>query len=83
MKKPRVKTVSEPGSDDILPEYDFSNARPNPYAARYAQGAIAVVLDPDVAERFPDARAVNDALRALGDSPRRGGPKHRAKRRSA
>lgn len=53
------------GPDDILPEYDFTGARPNPYAARYARGTNLVLLDPDVAAVFPDAVAVNDALRAL------------------
>ena len=51
--------------DDIMPEYDFRGARRNPYAGRLAAGAIAVVLDPDVAAVFTDAEAVNDALRAL------------------
>jgi hypothetical protein len=67
-KKPVAKTpprrparVSE---TDILPEYDFSRARPNPYAKRLAVHDT-VVLDPDVAELFPDSAAVNDALRAL------------------
>jgi hypothetical protein len=53
------------GPDEILPEYDFTGARPNPYAVRYAQGTNLVLLDPDVAAVFPDAAAVNDALRAL------------------
>jgi hypothetical protein len=51
--------------DEIRPEYDFSKGRLNPYAARFRSGAVAVVLDPDVADRFPTARAVNDALRAI------------------
>jgi hypothetical protein len=35
----------------IRPEYDFdySKAKPNPYAARLKGRAVAVVLDPDVA----------------------------------
>jgi hypothetical protein len=56
---------SRVGADDILPEYDFTGARPNKYAARYAQGTNLVLLDPDVAAVFPDAAAVNEALRAL------------------
>jgi hypothetical protein len=63
MKKP-AKRRSRLPADDILPEYDFSGARRNPYAARIAGGHI-VVLEPDVAAVFPDATAVNDALRAL------------------
>ena len=38
--------------DEILPEYDFSRARPNKYASRYAKGAIVITLDPDVAAVF-------------------------------
>lgn len=51
--------------DEIAPEYDFRGARPNPYAARYAPGARAVVLEPDVAAAFPDAAEVNAVLRAV------------------
>ena len=51
--------------DEIAPEYDFRGARPNPYAARYAAGATAVVLDPDVAAAFPSAARVNEVLRAV------------------
>jgi hypothetical protein len=64
MKKARAKGVRRLDPDEILPEYDFSRGRRNPYAARMAGGHI-VVLEPDVAEVFPDAAAVNDALRAL------------------
>jgi hypothetical protein len=63
MKKPG-KRRPRIGPDDILPEYDFSKGRRNPYAARMAGGHI-VVLEPDVAEIFPTATAVNEALRAL------------------
>jgi len=63
-KKARVKRPARVGADDILPEYDFSRGRRNPYAVRLAGGHI-VVLEPDVAAIFPDASAVNDALRAL------------------
>lgn len=51
--------------DEILPEYDFSKSRPNPYAARYAAGALAITLDPDVAKAFPSAERANSALRAM------------------
>ena len=61
-KEPRTRQV---GIDEILPEYDFSRARPNKYASRYAKGGIVVTLDPDVATVFPSARDVNAALRAL------------------
>jgi hypothetical protein len=81
MKKP-AKRRPRVQPDDILPEYDFSQGRRNPYAARMAGGHI-VVLAPDVAEVFPTATAVNDALRALAGIIRdqRRSPRRAAKRR--
>ena len=64
-KKKRTTSSRLVARDDILPEYDFSRGRPNPYAERYAAGENLVRLDPDVAAVFPDAKAVNHALRAL------------------
>ena len=63
--KKKTKRAPRVGDDDILLEYDFSRAGPNPYAQRYAGGTNVVALDPDVAAVFPDAKAVNRALRAL------------------
>ncbi len=57
--------ASRVDADEILPEYDFSRARPNKYASRYAAGSIVVVLEPDVAAVFPSAGEANEALRAL------------------
>jgi hypothetical protein len=51
--------------DDLAPEYEISESRPNPYAARFESGSLMVRLDPDVARAFPASEAVNDALRAL------------------
>ena len=55
------------GSDEdtMRPEYDFSKAVRGVTAARYAEGTNVVLLDPDVAEIFPDTRAVNEALRTI------------------
>jgi hypothetical protein len=50
---------------DMLEEYDFSGGVRGKYAKRYAEDANVVVIDPDVAEYFPDHDAVNDALRGL------------------
>jgi hypothetical protein len=46
------------------PEYDFSDAIPNPYAQRF-QELNLVSLDPDVKAVFPDSESVNEALRLL------------------
>ena len=64
----------------MLPEYDFSGGVRGKYASRFAEGTIMVILDPDVAELFPDANSVNKALRALGNiirdrAPRTGRPR--------
>jgi len=50
----------------MLPEYDFSGGVRGRYAGRFTKDTIMVVLDPDVAEVFPDPKSVNKALRALG-----------------
>lgn len=52
-------------NDEILPEYSLENAVPSKYADRYSRDAVVVLLDPDVAEIFPDDASVNRALRAL------------------
>jgi hypothetical protein len=52
--------------EEMLPEYDFSGGVRGKYANRFAKDTIMVVLDPDVAEVFPDPSSVNNALRALG-----------------
>jgi len=50
---------------DMLAEYDFTGGVRGKYAKRYAEGANVVVIDPDVAEYFPDHDSVNEALRDL------------------
>jgi hypothetical protein len=50
---------------EMLEEYDFSGGVRGKYAKQYAEGTNVVVIDPDVAEYFPDHDAVNDALRSL------------------
>ena len=56
---------------DMQEEYDFSKGVRGKYAGRLAPGSNIVVLDPDVAGRFPDSKAVNDALRAIPSPARR------------
>ena len=46
-------------------EYDFAKGMRGKYVRRYAQGTNLVVLAPDVAKVFPNAKAVNNSLRAL------------------
>ncbi len=51
--------------EDLLPEYDLSGGIRGKYVDRYRQGTNVVLLDPDVAAKFPDSKAVNEALRSL------------------
>jgi hypothetical protein len=67
MKKPSAKSADK----DMRAEYNFSRGVRGKYFRRYQRGANVVVLEPDVAEIFPNAGAVNDSLRALANIIRR------------
>lgn len=63
-----MKRIESEEEDDLRPEYDFSKIKGGvrgKYVERYREGTNLVLLDPDVADAFPDAKAVNDALRLL------------------
>ena len=60
-----MSTKEEIPDDEILPEYSLKGGTRGKYADRYAQGTNLVLLDPDVADVFPDTESVNHALRAL------------------
>ena len=59
------RASKKPQDPDMLGQYDFSKGVRGKYAKRCAAGTNVVVLAPDVAAVFPDADAVNEALRAL------------------
>lgn len=65
--KLRTKTKRKAKRDEMKPEYrfDYSKAKPNRFAQSAGPGAIAVMLDPDVAQIFQNAESVNAVLRAL------------------
>jgi hypothetical protein len=82
-RKGQKAEVARVEKDEILAEYDFSDSRPNKYAARYTAGSAVVVLEPDVATAFPNAGEVNEVLRALvgiihKHRSRRAGPRRSA-----
>ena len=55
-------------NDELLEEYDFSKMSGGvrgKYAKQYQEGVKLIMLEPDVAEIFPDAKSVNEALRTL------------------
>jgi hypothetical protein len=51
--------------DEMRPEYDFTGGVRGKFFNEYQKGTNVVLLDPDVAEVFPDSTSVNEALRAL------------------
>jgi hypothetical protein len=89
MKKAKGKSISarrasrDTAPDDILPQYDFSGGVRGKYAARYREGTNVVLLEPDVAQRFPDAASVNRALRVLAEVADGAKRKPRSRRRTA
>ena len=62
-------------NDEMLGDYDFTGGIRGKYAERYAGGTNLVLLDPDLAAKFPNSESVSRALRAY--------LKSRPKRRSA
>ena len=67
MKKPDDRSPDP----DMWDEYDFSAGVRGKYADRFAEGTNVVVLEPDVAELYPDSESVNRALRLLAELARR------------
>ena len=60
-----MKKTAKKGKDTMRPEYDFSNAVRGKYHRAIENSTNVVVLEPDVAARFKNSRAVNKALRAV------------------
>lgn len=60
-KKPPSK--AKPG--EMRREYDFTGGVQGKYVEQYGRGTNVVLLDPELAEAFPDSKSVNDALRGL------------------
>ena len=58
-------------ADDMRPEYDFSGGVRGKFYKEYMKGTNVVLLDPDVAEVFPDSQTVNDVLRVLAQLAKR------------
>jgi hypothetical protein len=50
---------------EMRPEYDFSGGVRGKYVDRYRRGTKVVLLEPELAEAFPDSKSVNDTLRAV------------------
>jgi hypothetical protein len=63
-----MKKANRKATDELRSEYnrsDFGHIVRGKYAARVAAETNVVVLEPEVAEAFPNDKAVNEALRGL------------------
>ena len=61
-----MKKVETEMDDELRPEYDLKSLRVRRLGpGRKSFGGAVVRLEPDVAEVFPDADSVNEALRFL------------------
>ncbi|PYS23705.1 MAG: hypothetical protein DMF72_08565 [Acidobacteria bacterium] len=84
------KASTKKNSDVLRPEYDLSKLKGGvrgKYYRRATAGTNLVLIDPELAEVFPDTESVNHALRLLVDAAesasRRGKATHKQIKRSA
>lgn len=71
MKKESAKTSAKSLDTDLRPEYDLSKLQGRTrgkYYRRAVAGTNLVLIEPDLAGLFPNAEAVNRALRLLADT---------------
>jgi len=63
------KKSKDERNDDLRAEYDLGRLLPTgvqgKYAERFRKGTNLVLLAPDVADAFPTAESVNEALRLV------------------
>ncbi len=81
MKKVTVKKTS----DNLRPEYDLSRLKGGVRGKYYRQataGTNLVLVEPALAQVFPDAESVNRALRLLADTAEAATAGPRARRRT-
>jgi hypothetical protein len=66
MSKAR-KPSSRRRRDELRAEYqfDFRKSHPNRFVSRMGKDAVAVVLEPDVAQEFDSSKSVNRLLRSV------------------
>ena len=71
-KPPRAMKKTAASADEMRAQYDFRSGVRGKYAKRLPNDAHLIVLEPDLAAEFPDAKAVSRALRAyLKTRPKR------------
>ena len=75
-----MRKVKKPAADELRSEYkrsDFGTLVRGKYVKRLQASSNVVVLDPEVADLFPNGAAVNAALRSLAEIAKRAGSRRR------
>lgn len=81
MKKASAKRTN----DDLRPEYDLSRLKGGirgKYFRQATAGTNLVLVDPELADVFPDTESVNRALRLLVDTAKVAAPDVRGRHRA-
>ena len=67
MKKTSARKKKTVKRDELSSEYrfDYSQSKPNRFAAKMSEGTVAIVLEPDVAAVFKSSETVNALLRSI------------------
>ena len=83
MKKTLVRK-REQAKQELRSEYrfDYRKSKPNRFAAKMSEDAIAVVLEPDIAAIFKSSKTVNALLRSIASAMRQSSRKKRNQRRA-
>ena len=74
-----MKKVETDINDELRPEYDLRSLRVRKLGRERNSFGEVIRLEPDVAEVFPDAEAVNEALRFLIRVTKENQPIHNSK----
>jgi hypothetical protein len=81
-----MKKAKKAPADEVRSEYkrsDFGGLVRGKYIERLKANSNVVVIDPEVADLFPNAEAVNTALRSLAEIAKRAGSTPGSTRRPA
>ena len=67
MKKTLARKREQAKQEKLRSEYrfDYRKSKPNRFAAKMSEDAIAVVLEPDIAAIFKSSKTVNASLRSI------------------
>jgi len=80
------KASAKRNNDDLRPEYDLSQLKGG-VRGKYYREAIAgtnlVLIEPELANVFPDTASVNRALRLLADTAQSATAKKRLRRKAS